>query len=213
MTAMRQFALVTVGLASLVVLPACVVYSLRPLYDDKHLAYDPDLEGTWQQKPGDCLMVISGDAKKQEYTLKYAIPPENKDGCRENDGNDPGWDQAGPFSGRLVQLGAARFLDAFPKDGDLTKLGYISGHFIFKVWADGSKLSLTPPSDKWLCDATREKKLNLGECMEGPDSDFVFTASTEALQDFAQKHANDDQLFPEQDEGPLYRVQKLGASK
>lgn len=190
-------------LGSLAALPACWAPSLYPLYDDKHLTYEPALEGRWQTQPGDaCLLVITGEAEKQEYSLKYSAPPENKDGCRDTHAV-PVWDseQAGPFSGRLVQLGSSLFLDVLPENQTAVHLGWIPAHTLFKVSVNQKKLSLIQPSDRWLCEASRAKQTTIGECVSSQDKpvDFLFTAPTAVLQDFVQKHANDDEVFPAAD--------------
>jgi hypothetical protein len=59
---------------------------LQPLAEnnDPQLIYDPALEGKWKHPDRDdyCLLVISGDAKKREYALRYAAPAEHQDTCR-----------------------------------------------------------------------------------------------------------------------------------
>jgi hypothetical protein len=114
-------------------LPACWVSSLYPLYDDKRVTYDPAVEGRWQTEPGACLLVITGEAEKQEYPLKVSAPPENKDGCGDSE-------QAGPFSGRLVQLGSSRFLDVLSDEGTDPDLGWFPAHTLFKVSVNQKRL-------------------------------------------------------------------------
>jgi len=216
MKAQRRFLFLTIMVVSIGLLPGCWVYSLHPLYEDgdKHLTYDSSLEGTWRQTSGDfdCLLVITRDTKEQEYQLKYAAPPENKDGSRENQSQPDSWEEAGPFLGHLVQFSSSRFLDVLPKNQNISKLSYIPGHSIFKLSVEGRKLSLAPPSDDWLC--REANKLAIGECGDGPYNDFIFTASTPALQDFVQKHANNAEVFPKSDSDfDFYRVEKPGGSK
>ena len=97
-------------LIALTGLPALLSYSTRsrqPLAEnnDPQLTYDPALEGKWKHPDHDdyCLLVISGDAKKQEYTLRYAAPTKHQDACRCQP-NGPDFNEAGPFSGHLFQL-------------------------------------------------------------------------------------------------------------
>jgi hypothetical protein len=76
-------------LIALTALPAPPSYSTRSLQplaenNDPQLIFDPALEGKWKHPDRDdyCLLIISGDAKKREYTLRYAAPAKHQDACR-----------------------------------------------------------------------------------------------------------------------------------
>jgi hypothetical protein len=193
-------------LASLAVLPACWTYSLHPLYEenDPHLIYEPALEGKWQAAGDDCagcFLVITGDSKSLMYTLQFHDSTEKKRDCGTEDAPDIS------FVGRVVQLGANRFLDAFPR-GDTAGLGTVAAHNFFKVGVNRDSMALVPASDSWLCG---DGKPDIGECIDG---DFVFTSPTQALQDFIQKHGGDEDLFakPGADD-EWHRIGKPGDSK
>ena len=209
MTTRMKFVLLTAMLVTLAVLPACWTYSLHPLYDDddQHLTYDPALEGAWQQTGNECQtcrLLITGDSKAQQYTLQLIELHDTKCNCGSGDVPEI------KFEGRVVQLGAHRFLDAVPK-GDAAAMGTIPAHNIFRITAEGDSLSLVAPSDDWLCHASEAEQPRLGECMDG---DFALTAATEVLQDFVQNHAEDEGVFPSPgDDDEWHRAGKAGDSK
>jgi hypothetical protein len=190
---------ITVVLAAL---PACWTYSVHPIAEDNdpHLIYDPGLEGTWKVGGGqdEPTLIITGDAKLLTYSLRVVKSSNN---------SIPADDPDLRFNGKMVQLGANRFLDAFPQ-GDAQGLGSLPAHNILKVTLTRDSLALVLPSEDWLCNAAR---LKLGECANG---DFLLTASTDALQSFLQKHGSDNDLFTRARDGDLFhRVQEPRAEK
>lgn len=191
--------------ACLTALPACWTYSLHPVAEDNdpHLIYDPTLEGTWQfsHDKSEPLLVISGDAKSLAYSLQMVKPSEENCNCSPGDVPDIRYD------GRLVQLEANRFLDAFPR-GDAQGVGSFPSHTFLKISVAHDSMSLSPPSDEWLCNQSR---LKLGECING---DFLVTVPTDVLQAFLQKHGSDKELFPEPGADDfLERVKPLASEK
>jgi len=193
-------------------LAGCWTYSLQPLYEigDKHLTYDPALTGIWRADGDhDCELVISADSTRQFYMIEVTAVGGSKSG----DCNDPG---AGKYEAHLEQLGTSRFLDASPR-GDAESRGFIAPHTIFKVETTSNSLSLTPMSDSWLCNATPDVTRNFGQCVRDSDSDpnpdFFITASTAVLQEFIQRHADDENLFYTPDSALWHRAQASGASK
>ena len=199
-----------VALASLVVLPACWTFSLQPLAEagDPQVIYDPALEGRWPSDPNDgCALVIRGKAKDRDYTLQFLDLPGHKHACRDQPGR-AGLGFDGPrFSGQLIQLGGASFLDAVPTTNQ--GFGYIPGHSIFKLESDSEGFFLINADGGWLCqDATA---LKLGTCMDGQI--FLFTATTETLQDFVKKHADDEKVFPKPGPGTAFRFGRPRVSK
>ena len=193
-------------ITGLAVIPGCWTYSLHPLYEsnDPHLVYDPALEGKWASGDADCrgcLLVISGDAKSLAYTFEFVNPTEKKCDCGIDDSPRP------HYEGHVLQLGPSRFLDVLPM-GDPAGQGYITAHNFFKIKLDRRSLVLVPSSDSWLCE---NAKPEIGECV---DNDFVFTSQTDALQEFLQAHASDEDLFPKPDpDDGLRRVEEPGGSK
>ena len=204
MNTLRNRALVAIMFASLLILSGCWTYSLHPLCgdDDPNLTYEPALEGTWKSGD-DNLLVITGDSKSQEYRLQLVEDDASK---RES---DPKTGREFTYTGRLVKLGAERFLDAVP-DGDGVA-GALPAHNVFKVAVEGGAISLSLLDVHGLCGAPEAQQVVLGQCIDG---DFILTASTDVLQDFVRNHSDDDGVFPVIDDDDSWRrVEKQGSTE
>jgi len=200
----RTIVLLLIALAVWPVPPSYCTRSLLPLAEnnDPQLVYDPELLGKWKHPDRDdyCLLVIRGDAKKREYTLRYAAPPEHQDACRCQP-NGPDFNEIEPFTGHLFQLGGARFFDivrpeeAIRDFGDCTSRAEVDGrtpaHSIFKVWLDHKTLWLTDTDCGCGCREVEAEQNEIGTCVGG----FVLTAPTEAIQAYVKKHATDAKVF------------------
>jgi hypothetical protein len=209
MKTVRKVLWLLIALTALPVPPSYSTLSLQPLAEknDPQLIYDPALEGKWKHPDRDdyCLLIISGDAKKREYTLRYAAPARHQDACRCQP-NGPDRKEAGAFSGHLFQLGGGRFLDIVPSRGaDAPFGGCISnvevedktpGHSIVKVWLDHKTLWLTDADCGCGCREVGAEQSEIGTCVGNTwPKFFVFTAPTEAIQAFVKRHAPDEKVF------------------
>ncbi len=205
MKTVRKVVAFLIALTALPVPPSYSTRSLQPLAEnnDPQLIYDQALEGKWKHPDRDdhCLLIISGDAKKREYTLSYAAPAKHQDACRCQP-NGPDFSEVGPFSGHLFQLGGGRFLDIVrPKGadadfGECSSRGPVEGktptHSIVKVWLDQKTLWLTDADCGCSCREVEAEQSEIGTCVGGT---FVLTAPTEAIQAFVKKHATDERYF------------------
>lgn len=97
--------------AALLVLPACWVYSVEPLYEeqtpfsqpDPDLVFEPTLLGSWGQIDNDCLWILTISGNKDSYSLKMAPSPA----CKTEE-------KTSEYVGHLVKVGDARILDVNP---------------------------------------------------------------------------------------------------
>ena len=187
----RQRVFVAIAVAALLVLSGCWTYSLHPLYrdDDPALIYEPALEGTWKSGHDDLLLIITGDSKSQEYTLRLVNGDKSKSGSVADDPFDL------VYSARLVQLAAVRFLDAMPQGNGIP--GAMAAHSVFRVTMQDGALFLSPLGVDGLCSAPEAEQAVLGQCIHG---DFILTAPTDVLQDFVRDHSDDEGLFPTMDD-------------
>ena len=197
MKAHAKAGVLALAVMSIATFPACWTYSLHTIAEDNdpHLIYDPSLEGTWRfsNSQSEPLLIITGDPKLLTYSLQLVKVPGTS---VQDDAPDM------RFDGKMVQLGANRFLDALPR-GDAQGVGSLPAHNILKVTLTHDSLFLMLPSDDWLC---KETRLKLGECLKG---DFLLTAPTDILQSFLQKHGSDNDLFPKpSDNDVMRRVQE-----
>lgn len=198
--------LLCIALAGLSVLTGCWTYSLRPVYsdDDPNLTCEPALQGTWKSDSNESI-TITGDSNCKKYQLKWMRLSSNAEA-------QPKTDFDFTFSGRLVQLGADRFLDVVPEmDEEGGVPGMLPTHSVFKISLQGDTLFLLPLNLDWLCSAPLSDQAALGQCIDG---DFILTASTDVLQEYVRNHGEDAQVFPEMDDSDGFRrVAKPGSAE
>ena len=201
----QQRAWLAGAVLALAVLSGCWTYSLHPLYgdDDPNLTYEPALEGTWKNAQGDVCLIITGDAKSQEYSLQLVPDDKSEADSDRQKASDS------TYTGRLVQVATERFLDVVPSADGIP--GVIRAHNLFKVSIEKDSLSLSPLNDDWLCSAKEGEQAALGQCIRG---DFILTASIAVLQDFLRDHSDDERVFSTIDEADaLHRVAKQGSAE
>jgi hypothetical protein len=178
------------------VLAGCVpVLSLNPLYDDRHIVFDGKLLGTFTE-PNNITWEFVHLNESNVYQLTFSSVSEKDQKTTK-----------GLFAAHLVKLDGRLFLDVFPKELpwvndeglEQTKWPYnsfflVSAHTFLKVE------SLEPQLKLWLTDDDKMKELLKedpnairNELVEGKP---VLTASTQQLQSFVLKYADDKRVFP-----------------
>jgi hypothetical protein len=187
----RRILLFTI-LAAICLLQSCIS-SLRPLYTEKDLIFDPRLLGEWKQDDGNTVLI-------REYTNKDLTL--NHKGylliCNDKGGGDV------RFVGNLVALGGNVFLDLYPiapdddsKKGD-DRIGhllenYIPTHSYYKVKVADKQIQLFSFASQKLYDMLGENRIRLKH--EDLENYKVITASTQEIQQFVKKYADRDDLF------------------
>jgi hypothetical protein len=183
----RKLIPLQIGLLSvfLLVLPACWVTSIHPLYEqgkDDDVVADQNLVGTWAVTDQDkCTTTLTVAGEGVTYNLRYVA---SSDAC-SNRG------QVFTFQGRLVKLAAYRFLDISPLDKDVCDW-CIAKHQIFLVRIDADTLAVTPIDSDWLKAALAAKTVTLSTL---PDDTDTLTASSKELKAFCKKFAADKTVF------------------
>jgi hypothetical protein len=180
------------------IIAGCVpVWSLHPLYDDKHISFDEKLLGTFIEDNNDANIIweFTRDTEPNAYQLIYT-------GISKTDPNVlKGW-----FAVYLVKLDNHFFIDVYPKEGPwgdnafwnqpkwpMNSFFMIPAHTFIKVEILESelKIRLTDNDDfiKLLKEDPNAVKYEL------VDNKPVLTASPQQLQSFILKYADDDRLF------------------
>jgi hypothetical protein len=190
-----------------VLLAGCVpIVSLHPLFTKETITFEEKLLGTWVE-----------DSNKPQVTWEFArleesaaerLPAELRDEAqkcyRVNVVDDKS--HKGSFVACLVKLKDRLFLDVLPdkfpsdeQDPESMKLTYnafffLRVHTFVRVDSLGDQLKIRLTDDEGF------KKLIEAEPKavkhEAIDDHLVLTASTEELQAFLTKYANDERLFP-----------------
>jgi hypothetical protein len=175
-------------LAALLVLPACWVNSINPLYDegntsnphtDPDVIFDQSLIGSWITTDDKCPTQLTVTAKGQIYDLQSI---ERGEGCSQ----DKYHRQA-----RLVKLDNHYFFDVSPMHEDVCDM-CAAKHDILLVKFDRSTLSFTPIDSDWLKKSLEAKTVMLSTV--AGDTDTI-TASSKDLKAFCREFADDKAAF------------------
>jgi hypothetical protein len=173
--------------AALLVLPACWMFSIRPLFDgpsDPDLTFDPNLVGAWSHVAENCRWTLAVGASARAYN--FAMSPGT--GCK-------GDEKTTHYLGYLIKLDNHRFLDVEPSAKDMCDL-CLAAHTFVLVSIRGSTLSLTPLDGDWLFKAINDKQVVLAHVGgDGEYIDMTLTARPAELKDFLRKYADDKAVF------------------
>jgi hypothetical protein len=190
------------------VLGGCIpVMSLHPLYTEKTIAFDEKLLGTWVDDSNETAWQFT-DANKPEKAYNLIFTDEKG--------------QKGSFIAHLVKLDSKLFLDVFPsempwdeEDPNKTQWPYnnfflIPAHTFIKVNAIEPQLKLQLTDDDELKKLLKNDP-NVVEHTLIEEDRLLLTASTEKLQAFVLKYADDSRVFTE--ESVLTRKKTGGSQK
>ncbi len=121
--------------------------------------------------------------------------------CSTSMNNQP----PGDFCATLATIGTNRFLELTPqRPSAIHSKSFFGGHYVqlhsfWKVALSGAALVLTSMSTQWFQVMTQKKQIDIK--YEKPDSGdqgvMFLAASTQELQDFVAKYADDPGAFPE----------------
>ncbi len=184
------YSVVIIG--SVLLLSSCGIFSLHPLFKDENLIVKNELIGTWQSatESGLAVMIDSIGHSKYEFVMI--------------DGED-----TVDFEMGLLQLNNQYFIDLypteecnFPSGGNCDMLemmvrNYIPVHTFMKLDYTNGTLILTEFDNERLIDLFSNNRIRLPHEMINEDEYVVITASTEDLQKFISRYANDEEAFNE----------------
>lgn len=162
-----------------IIATGCIT-SVHPLFTNKELIFRPELIGAWQD--GDETMVFRGID-----STHYSILDINKTDTTR-------------LIGRLGKLGGHYFLD-MTIDPDEKKVNDLLGayifpvHIFFKVSLGDNQLNMDAFafSSDWLEKLIQEKRIRIKHEVE--NKQVLLTASTEELQKFVIKYADEPKAF------------------
>ncbi len=169
--------IIITGIAFLFV--GCPARSLFPLFTDKDTLDNSLLVGAWanQEKNSEKTMTFQ-KAEKKSYKVFL------------RDGED-----VMTYEARLGQIGKFWFLSSsLSKSGDHHTL---SAHIIHRVWIDEDTLKVAALEADWLKEMSDAKKLAVTHVKR--EGEVILNATTEELQAFVLKYAEDEKAFPKRD--------------
>ncbi|MGA2173065.1 MAG: hypothetical protein ABSG82_08690 [Sedimentisphaerales bacterium] len=177
------------------ILAGCVpVLSLHPLFDNQNLTFNEKLLGTFTE-PNNVTWEFARSDEPNAYQLTYSAVSEKDQKVLK-----------GLFTVHLVKLDGRLFMDIYPKelpwadDEGLARTKWPYNTFFMLSAHVFAKVEIAEPQVKlWLTDVVEMKEL----LKENPDAvkhevvedNPVLTASTQQLQSFVLKYANDKRLF------------------
>jgi hypothetical protein len=176
------------ALATTLVLTGCWVTSINPLYDegtienshdDRDVAFDQSLIGSWTAINDKCTTLLTITAKNQIYDLQST---EQGEGCNAEKSH---------FQARLVKLDSHYFLDLSPIDGDVCTM-CLARHQIFLAKFDKTTFSITPIDSDWLKKSIEAKRVTLATLASDTDT---ITASPKDLKAFCREFAENSEVF------------------
>jgi hypothetical protein len=160
----------------------CYVQSIHPLYDDKTMAFDPALIGTWVADEDEEFVFTVTDTTRGMYTL---VSEEGGASAR--------------FEAVLLELGGAKFLDIYPDAPSTANSFYMDHllrvHNILRVEMDADTLWVSDFDGEWLQTMIDKKQLRLSHAPL--DGAVLLTGSTRELQGFVTKHSKTAEAYSE----------------
>jgi hypothetical protein len=177
------------------------VWSLHPLYDDKHIVFDEKLLGTFTENKEDTILTweFTRAVEPNTYRLIYSSLSKEEPNAMK-----------GLFEAHLVKLNGHFFMDIYPKEAPwgndneyLNRLQWpfnsffiIPVHTFIKVEILESELKIR------LSDDDNFKKLLKADPnavkYELANDSYILTASTQQLQSFVLKFADSNQFFSDE---------------
>ncbi|HKI46270.1 MAG TPA: hypothetical protein VKA08_13145 [Balneolales bacterium] len=162
-----------------VIVTGCIT-SVHPLFTDKELIFRPELIGTWQNDNE--TMVFRG-IDSTHYSVLYVEKTDTTE-----------------LIGRLGKLGDHYYLDMTidPHDqkvNDLLGTYIFPVHIFFKVSFENGQLNMNAFafSSDWLEKLIQERRIRIKHEVE--NDQVLLTASTEELQKFVIKYADEPKAF------------------
>lgn len=179
-------------------LSGCLVSSLHPFYKAKDRFFEPAMVGTWID--GDsCIWTI----EQSTYTESFMGPERPDSSYRVTYFED---DQSkAELKGTLFRLNGVSYVDFTPDKVDshftseMTGFHHIPVHTLARVQFDRDSILIYWYGDEWLNRLFEENRIRIKhETIDAPDYDrHVLTASTDELQKFIKKFADDPRMVRE----------------
>lgn len=177
---------------ALTAMSSCLVSSLHPFYKNEDRYYTEAMLGNWVDEDSSIWtiepnMVPQGFMQPKEPDGSYKITYYEEE------------DRISVLTATLFQLNGVDYVDFVPDlnedhfDSDLTAYHHIPVHTLARVQYSGNAILLYWYGDEWLNELFEQNRIRIKhETVENHDYDRqVLTASTDELQKFIKKYAND----------------------
>lgn len=180
------------------------VQSLHPLYHDKDRVEVPEIVGKWKSEAGQ-YWEFSKITDEPSYFLKYF-----DDGTSTGKKRVKTWVDEGSFPKEaeyayldvnIVKLGGSYFMDFYPEGdnksldnmNEMLKMHVMTTHTFAKLEIVDDQLHISHLDPEWLGSLFDKNKIRIKH--EVVNGTVVLTASTNDLQKFIAKYADDKDAF------------------
>jgi len=196
-------ALVLIVIFSGILMTGCLVISIHPFFKTEDVIYDADMVGNWMDGDSSIWTI-------QRNTYIESFMGEEKDANDYNmvyyeDGNGKS-----VLRGTLFQLKGVQYIDFYPdpdydnhSTSGMTAYHMIPTHTLARVHINSDSILLYWYGEDWLDDLLEQNRVKIAHetIHEGlPTNRPVLTASTDELQKFILKYANDPRIVDEIEE-------------
>jgi len=167
---------------------SCTIYSLNPLYTDEDLLDATELMGIWQEEDEGKEYVSFEEYEDRKFIFRYMEQQDSPDDL-----------DTISFEAGLLKVGDHFFIDLYPyydedlEEEDYLFRGFIPTHSFLKIDWEKDDLELYIFSYDRLQELFEQNRIRIRHQMF--DDYIVITASTDELQKFVQKYADDEKAF------------------
>ena len=189
----QQISISIIIVALVFLFSGCGIFSLHPLFHNDDLIVKNEMIGTWQNEEDDKMFIMIDTIGDMRYEFSMLDDEDTVD-----------------FAMGLLQLKDQYFIDLFPSDDCSSIIGddceswelmfrnYIPIHTFMKIDLQDGAIFFTEFDNERLIELFDQKRIRLAHEMAGEDNDYVvITASTDDLQKFITRYADDKDAFNE----------------
>lgn len=176
----------------LITAQSCTIFSLNPLYHDEDLLESQELIGLWQDADEGDEYVSFEKYEDKKYILRYM-----------EDNEDPTESDTISYEAGLLKLGDHYFIDLYPyydeglEEVDYLFRSFIPAHAVLKIEWENDIMQLYTISYDRLNELFEQNRIRIRHQMF--EDYIVITATTEELQKFIKKYADDEKAFDDPD--------------
>ncbi|OMP78705.1 hypothetical protein [[Flexibacter] sp. ATCC 35208] len=195
--------LVIILFFAVVIFQGCIA-SLHPLYTDKDLVFDKRLLGTWHTSDRNESWTLENLMEKELAPYKDPKERKEKETFKSVFINKNSYaltyiqnGEKAEFLFNLVKLGTHYFVDLYPGElhekNELLKNHYLPVHSYAKIQIDNNGFELNYLNTDLIYKLLNENKIRIKH--ESLEFENVITASTDELQKFVVKFADNKEFF------------------
>jgi hypothetical protein len=189
---------VIILILALTAMSSCLVSSLHPFYKEEDKYFDDSMVGNWYDEDS-CIWTIRPNMVSREF-----MKPKEPDGSYKITYYED-QESISHLTATLFQLNRVDYVDFMPDlneehfTSDLTSYHHIPVHTLARVQYSKDSILLYWYGDEWLNELFEQNRIRIKhETVENHDYDRqVLTASTDELQKFIKKYANDPKTSEE----------------